>query len=151
MIILVTGSRTWDDDAHIWRVLDELLDAERGIALHHGACPKGADAIADAWAVQRRREGRSVLLRRWPAKWRIDGVYDRGAGMRRNAEMVAVLKAGWNPGKCLAFIAPCAKPTCRRPKPHGSHGATQCAELADEAGIEVVRHLTPSLSRLESR
>lgn len=40
---------------------------------------------------------------------------------------------------CLAFIKPCRKPTCEEPKPHGSHGASGCADLAEASDIPTQR------------
>jgi hypothetical protein len=56
--VLVTGSRTWVD-ADVVRA---------ALAPHSGACPRGADAIAEGI-------------------WRSWGRYGRSAGFRRNAEM----------------------------------------------------------------
>jgi hypothetical protein len=39
----------------------------------------------------------------------------------------------------LAFIGPCIKPRCPRPQPHGSHGASGCADLAEATGIPTRR------------
>lgn len=131
--VLVTGSRTWHAVAPIHKTLDGLLAEHPDMLLIHGACSQGADAIADRWATLR-----GVPVERHPAEWRRykPSSADRvnPAGQIRNAEMV---KAG--AGACVAFIADCANPRCRRPRPHGSHGATRCASLAEEAGIEVRR------------
>ena len=127
--ILVTGSRDWDDEAtlalHLGMASGETPDW-RDVVVVHGACPKGADKIADTLA-------RSHKVRRepHPADW---DTYGRAAGFRRNAEMVAL---GAN--VCLAFIMPCTDAKCRRPGPHGSHGASHCARLADTNGIETRR------------
>ena len=55
--ILLTGSRTWPDIPlleatllNVWH--DAIQDAYDGILLTHGACPDGADAMGDAWAVR---------------------------------------------------------------------------------------------------
>lgn len=132
MRLLVTGSRIWDDADYIRRVLDGLFnDHPFGFVLHHGACPTGADAIADAWAVQMRRDGADLLVVRHPARWRDDqGGFDRRAGFRRNAEMVTdVVHADVaQTAVCHAFIR------------DRSGGATHCANLAAKAGIPVIRH-----------
>jgi hypothetical protein len=117
--VLVTGSRTWTDRTTIRAALDRVRAevAERGLepVIVHGACPRGADAIADQWC-----QDTGVRVERWPADWRNGG---RGAGMMRNAEMVAS-----RPAMCLAFIR------------DNSPGASQCAALADLTGIPVRRH-----------
>src|SRR5829696_8246694 len=48
--VLVTGSRTWDDDPTLGAALHALA-AEHGprLVIVHGGCPKGADALADTW------------------------------------------------------------------------------------------------------
>jgi hypothetical protein len=51
--LLVTGSRTWHDIAAIEQVLAVILDRHpEGVLLVHGACPRGADAIAAACAAR---------------------------------------------------------------------------------------------------
>jgi hypothetical protein len=122
--ILVTGSRDWTDarkvEDEIFRALYEMKTPHYEAVLLHGACPRGADAIADAYAVA---NGMHVIRR--PAQWITpDGHLDRAAGFRRNAELVAL-----DPDLCLAFV--------RR----ASRGASMTADLAERAGIEVRRFL----------
>lgn len=129
MKILVTGSRKWVDERFICAVLNNFRDKNpkanpKTVVLMHGACPDGADAIADAYGED---VGWTVI--RYPAQWR---VHDENcppshqgqpickkAGYRRNAEMVAL-----GADLCLAFIR------------DGSPGSTMCADLAVRAGIE---------------
>lgn len=114
--VLITGSRTWTDAPAIARVLNQLhvWQAER-LVIVHGACPDGADAIADAWC-----RLHSVPAERHPADWQRHG---RAAGPRRNAAMVAT-----RPALCLAFIR------------DNSPGATGCANAAEAAGITTIRY-----------
>lgn len=113
--ILITGSRTWTDT----RTIDEALDQYHAtlgadLVVVHGACPRGADALADQWA-----RHRGVHVERYPADWKHDG---RRAGHRRNADMIAT-----RPNLVLAFVR------------DGSPGATGCVRLAKRAGITVRR------------
>ena len=49
--LLVTGSRTWGDTAVIEHALAAILARHpEGVLLVHRACPRGADAIAAAYA-----------------------------------------------------------------------------------------------------
>lgn len=116
--VLVTGSRTWDDEQGL-RL--ELIAATTphlpGAVIVHGACPTGADAMADLWA-----SDMAVDVERHPADWSLG----KSAGFRRNAEMV---QAGAD--LCLAFIK------------DGSRGATHCADLAEKADIPVRRYRRP--------
>ena len=117
--ILVTGSRDWPDD-------DEQLPWELGLAtgegtrdgrrvvIVHGACPTGADALADRLS---RDHGFDVEAH--PADWERHG---KAAGPIRNREMV---DAGAD--VCLSFIL------------DASPGATGCADMAERAGIPVRR------------
>ena len=119
--VLVTGSRTWDDKDFIWNMLDVLLAELRHVIIVHGACPKGADAIAQGWVRHHliNRRNSQVRAERHPADWQQHG---RAAGFRRNAEMVRL-----GADLCLAFVR------------DNSRGATNCADLAERAGIEVRR------------
>lgn len=133
--ILVTGSRDWDD----WRTITgALIQARRDLnpdampVVVHG-CARGADFLA---AQAARKLGWEVEDH--PADWhgpcrgtcpardhRIgsqSGTICPAAGPYRNAEMVAL-----GADVCLAFIR------------NGSKGATNCAGLAEKAGIPVRR------------
>lgn len=116
MKVLVTGSRSWDDEQTIREALDAVASSAEAagyprIVVVHGACPKGADAIADAWV----RAHPTATAERHPAMWNRHG---KIAGRARNREMV---KAGAD--LVLAFIR------------DDSPGATHCAEVAVEAGL----------------
>jgi hypothetical protein len=69
-----------------------------------------------------------------PVEWQ----RSRGAGQRRNAEMVAKVQAAVG-AECLAVIARCTATECPRTEPHGTHGAVHCAGLAEDAGLPVHR------------
>jgi hypothetical protein len=111
--ILITGSRTWTDRAAI---RDELAAVwgDGTAVLISGNCPDGADALCeDCWTAWGGR------IERHPAQWRR---YGRGAGFRRNCEMVAL-----GADQCVAFIR------------DGSRGASHTADAAERAGIPTKR------------
>jgi hypothetical protein len=110
--VLVTGSRTWIDEQAIAEALATHWHDGNAL-LVTGACPRGADEIAER--IWRSRGG---LVERHPAEWQTG----RDAGMRRNAAMV-----GLGADVCLAFIR------------DGSPGATHAARLAEQAEIPVHR------------
>jgi hypothetical protein len=113
--VLVTGSRTWTDTDLIGSVLADIDHAHPGrLTIIHGACPRGADTITDAWCRQR-----GVPVQAHPADWSRHG---RRAGYVRNTAMVATA-----PDACVAFIA------------DHSPGATHCADTAEAAGIPTTR------------
>lgn len=115
--ILVTGSRDWDAEGTLRAALAQAAaDHIPDVVIVHGACPRGADAMAHAWA--RDYEIRSETH---PADW--DG-YGKQAGFIRNAEMVSL-----GADLCLAFYWPGA----------ANKGTDHCARLADGAGIRVRR------------
>lgn len=148
--VLVTGSRTWDDVTAINNALmdawhDARQDGWPGIEVVEGQA-SGADSIAATWARAHHNDG--VGHQPMAAKWEhcaadcppdpghrkraYDRTYCPTAGHRRNAEMVAA-----KPELVLAFIAPCTSKRCTRPKPHDSHGVTNCVDLARKAGLIV--------------
>lgn len=112
----MTGSREWADHATIYRALVQVMveSEDRPVLVHGGA--RGADLMASAIA---RRLGFEVEEHR--AHWRPEGVYNPGAGLARNQEMV---KLGAD--VCLAFIK------------DYSRGATHCVTMAQQAGIYTV-------------
>ncbi|MGI5155786.1 SLOG family protein [Microbispora sp. CA-102843] len=115
--VLITGSRTWTDEQAIRDALAVIahLSGPENVVIVHGACPTGADALADriasAWT--------GMTIERHPAKWK---EYGKSAGHRRNAEMVEL-----GADICLAFIM------------DGSRGASHTAALAEQAGIPTRR------------
>lgn len=123
MRILITGSRTWTDEDAISRAIfgvaqygtkPGFLNYCQDITVVSGACPKGADAMAEQIA-----ESAGMNVERHPADWNTHG---KRAGFLRNAEMVAL-----GADVCLAFIK------------NGSKGATHTANLAEKAGIKTLR------------
>jgi YspA, cpYpsA-related SLOG family len=119
--VLVTGSRDWEDQATVEHALDDLLARHGTLTLVHGAARKGADSMAHNWGLNRRHASSygAVTIEPYPADW---DRYGRAAGLRRNAEMVAL-----GADVVLAFIK------------DGSRGASHCAGLAEKAGIPVRR------------
>lgn len=115
--VLVTGSRSWPHPEQVRQALSELAEPNSLLTVVHGACPIGADAVADQWA-----RSNAFVNERHPANWRPNGTFDRAAGFKRNAEMVAL-----GADICLAFIH------------NHSAGATHTADLAEKAGIPVRR------------
>lgn len=107
--ILITGSRTWPHAGDIRDALRAVWGNGDAVLIT-GACPRGADAIAErlwrAWGGH---------VERHPADWQRHG---RRAGFIRNAEMVRL-----GADLCLAFIH------------RHSPGATHTAALTRRAGI----------------
>ncbi|WP_030506404.1 DUF2493 domain-containing protein [Microbispora rosea] len=147
--VLITGSRSWKDlDVVRDALVQARYQANGPMVVVHGACPTGADAIADWWC--RRFTHLGITRERHPADWdtcagpkctpthrlkRRDGsTYCPTAGHLRNQLMVDL-----GADVCLAFVLPCTQRTCRKPKPHGSHGASDAIDRAEKAGIHVER------------
>lgn len=116
MRVLVTGSRTWTDSVAIYYAfLDWWTKAGEPYkpTLVSGACPKGADNIAEfVW------ERNGWPVERHPADWNRHG---RSAGFKRNEEMVLS-----KPDVCIAFIKDYSK------------GATHTVNLADRHWIPTI-------------
>lgn len=120
--VLVTGSRQWTDVEAVYQSLfreriTTVGMGSRGMIVVHGACPTGADAIADAWAEAARTTAK-VQVERHPADWATHG---KAAGMIRNQEMVNL-----GADICLAFPL------------RDSRGTTDCMRRAMAAGIPVL-------------
>lgn len=128
MRILVTGSRNWTDVKAIERALDDAVRDNKDpiVFLIHGGC-RGADMLTDA--IVRLRAEQFWVIEVYEANWK---AYGNTAGFIRNQEMV-----DRKPDVCLAFIKPCQKSACSKPKPHDSHGAADCVERAKAAGVPV--------------
>lgn len=133
--ILVTGSRDWADRDAIDGALTAIAAAnvfhQRATVIVHGACPTGADAMADDWA--RWHAQRSPLIDVERHRAEDFGPWPR-CGPLRNRHMVNL-----GADVCFAFIGPCTSPRCKISDPHPSHGATGCADLAEAAGIPTRR------------
>jgi hypothetical protein len=151
--VLVTSSRSWTAKTRTadGLTLDDVLDAVAadaarggyvGLRVVHGACYPRADEagrrpdesgdwLAELWVRDRQWRGWPVMAERHPAAWK---KYLKTAGFRRNADMVAL---GAN--RCVALIDACQKHPCEEPQPCGTHGATHCADLAEQAGIPTER------------
>lgn len=118
MRILITGSRDWPDAYSVELAIVETLSKHRltwhEATIVQGDCPSGADRFAKDFAI---RMGMSVESH--PANW---DRFGRRAGPIRNKEMVDL-----GADVCLAFIR------------HKSKGATGTVDLAEKAGIEVVK------------
>lgn len=138
--VLITGSRDACNphpvDTALDRRLTQLRPGQR-LVIVHGACRdkrgqlRGVDSHADAWARRAQRAGHPVDIEPHPAE--DFGPWPR-CGPIRNRHMVTL-----GADEALAFIGPCTSPRCRHPEPHPSHGATNCADLAENAGIPTRR------------
>ncbi|MER7908266.1 SLOG family protein [Streptomyces sp. NPDC096068] len=127
--VLIIGTPDWDDASAFNRALADAIrpiPADVEVIIVHGGCSSGADRMADDWA---RTYG--AMPERHPAQ---DFGPWPGAGLRRDRYMV-----GLGADLVLAFIGPCSSPRCRRPEPHPSHGASGCADMAEQAGIPTRR------------
>jgi hypothetical protein len=137
--VLVTGSRTWDDQQAVadalldaWHDATQLVSEQVQFTVVHGDCPTGADAVAKQWAIDN-----GVFQVAVPADWAAPcteqcpptshrktsskrGDYCPLAGHHRNQLMVDM-----GADLVLAF---------RR---NNSRGTTDCISRAKRAGIPV--------------
>lgn len=120
MKLIITGSRDWEDVDYICDALDLFSKRSFCVELIHGACPTGADDMAQYWADYcNASEVRSVGVTRYPADWS----QGKKAGPERNKFMVSEnLDADY----VLAF-------------PLGeSRGTRHCMAYAKSMGLTVV-------------
>lgn len=140
--LLITGSRDLGEDGR--RLLLDRLHLhlghakawQRRLILVQGRCSTGADQEARAWALQMQLDGEPVEAEDHPAKNHPTQDFGEwpACGPRRNRHMVRLGAA-----HCEALIDVCTSGRCRIPAPHGSHGASGCAQLAEDAGIPTTK------------
>ena len=125
MKVLVTGSRDWADPEAIER---EFRKLPQGTIIIHGACPTGADALADKIAMKM-----GFKIRRYPADWNAELAATgsaRAAGPKRNARMIKDEHPDKD-GKPIDFGLAFTRDMSR------SRGTKNCVERARSAGIKV--------------
>ncbi len=76
---IVCGGRDYSDRDFMYQKLNVLLEHDWNFVLVHGAC-RGADILAAEWGV-----AAGVIVEPHPADWK---QYGKGAGMKRNKEML---------------------------------------------------------------
>jgi hypothetical protein len=116
MRVLVTGSRIFDDEQLLHRVLSDFheIDAElQPITLIHGGA-KGADNIAARWAYGRKGVTQEVHYPDW-------NKYGNYAGILRNKDMLET-------GIDIVFAFPRGE----------ARGTKHMMKIANEAGVKVV-------------
>ena len=120
MRVLVCGGRKYADPACVWRTLDKISRERGGIScVIDGASDDvtgpyiGADYWANQWAM-----ARDIGAVRCHAEWKTQG---RAAGPIRNRRM----RDEWEPDLVIAFP--------------GGNGTMNMIELAEQAGIEILR------------
>jgi len=91
MRILVCGDRNWTSYKSIYLKLKELQPT----CVIQGEC-KGADVLG-----KRAARALKCPVESYPAKWHVDGIYDRTAGPKRNRQMIVEGK----PDLIIAFHA----------------------------------------------
>lgn len=109
---LVCGGRDYQDRDAVFVALDALHRKYSNLTVLTGACPTGADAFAQEWAVLNECAYIGV-----PAQWSTHGA---SAGPRRNAVMLHYLPHG-----CVAFP--------------GGAGTADMTRQAEAAGVSVWR------------
>ena len=110
---LVTGSRNYTDTQKIRKILDEHFKNIGKFVLISGACPTGADYIAEVWA-----KDNNIEVERFPANWKL---YGKRAAYIRNQEMV-------NSGVTICLAFPLGE----------SRGTTMTINLARKANIPTI-------------
>lgn len=78
--VLITGSRKWHDGNKVVNILKEQHTLLGEFILISGACPTGADHIAEEWA-----KCNNIKVERFPADWK---QYGKRAAYIRNQAMV---------------------------------------------------------------
>lgn len=149
MIVLVTGSRDWEDRVPIESRLDalEASTAEDRLILVEGGA-RGADRIAAGWGTRAQRRGITwkQIQAKWeehhpawcPGSWCAVRRHCVGAGHRRNQEMMDWVLASARSGESLLVLA--FKDGFDLSK--GTGGTEDCVQRAKDARIpgRVIQH-----------
>lgn len=118
-LVLGTGSRSWRHPL-LYDVLTSVLEETGPFVLVHGGAV-GADDMMGQWASVQPVPSRL----RWRIRQVVKGVPPQAVDM--------------GPVRCLGFLSPCRKLSCRQhiraEGMHGSHGAEDCLRRARSAGI----------------
>lgn len=142
-LVMVTGARTWDDEAVMRRAFNAATRSTVSPVLLSGHCPDGADAMAERlWRAAK------LDVIEVPADWKNHG---RSAGFRRNQLMVDLAATMAGCGvlvRCVAFPDLCGRPGCAPTQQlapevagHFSHGTVHCLDRARKAGLDCSVHL----------
>ena len=101
MRVMISGSRDYANLEKVFAVLNAVHQESPITLLIHGDA-KGADSLADSWAIEHKVERDPH-----PANWYPDGkTLDRCAGVKRNSDMVNL-----KPDLLIAFPLPQSKGT----------------------------------------
>lgn len=136
--VLVTGPRDYTSpltvESCLWFAFGEATALRRRMVVVHGQCPTGVDKTADTWITEQAELGYLVDVERHPAQGHRTQDFGPwpGAGPERNRFMVSL-----GADVCYAFLKECSKLSCKRPRPHDTHGTSHCAGTARAAGINV--------------
>jgi hypothetical protein len=117
--LLICGSRSITDYSWAIQQLNKLvLPYKSQIECIISGMADGPDAFGAAFAISN-----DIKLLPFPAKWKVDGVFDPKAGFKRNQQM---LDEG-HPTHVLAMIDPASK----------THGTDHMCSISNDAGIVV--------------
>jgi hypothetical protein len=140
--LLVTGTRHMDAAGtrllreQLTLRLDRAVAEEKQLVVVQGECVSGVDRDARLWVTEMRHAGWPVITEGHPAKGH--PTQDFGdwpqCGPKRNKYMASL-----GADECLALIGPCTSIRCKRIYVHASHGASNCADRAEEFGIPTQR------------
>lgn len=157
-VLMVTGSRSWNLPQLTGQAISDLFDtwlvgstAVTNPVLFSGACPQGADHLAEKFWAQPQ-----LPIRRFHADWSSQGPR---AGFIRNQAMVDEAVSARSTGavvSVLVFADLCQKEQCGDSDQHQlmddlhfpghfSHGTMRARQMALNAGLQVRTIIHPML------